>query len=159
MPDEAVTAADLRAYELFTEQSSEDLAGLVSAARRRILTDRQVLVVRGEARAWVAWIVSGRIALSVDHEGRSVMLETLGPGDMLGWSMLRQDPVALATARAVGPAEIIEVPAERLLDAATTGTPAARHLVRRLIGAAAADLEASRAQLLRLGREGIISAG
>ena len=159
MSEEGVTATDLRAFDLFAEQSDEDLAALASWARRRRLDDREILVVRGESRPWVAWVVSGRISLAVDHEGRSVMLETLGPGDMLGWSMLREDPVALATARAVGPAEIVEVPAERLLDAATTGTSEARHLVRRLIGAAAGDLEASRAQLLRVGREGIISAG
>ncbi len=159
MADGPVSAADLQRFHLFAGQPEPDLAGLVSAARYRRLADREVLAVRGERVTDIALVVSGRIALYMEHEGRPVLVMTLGPGDMLGWSILREDPAALTTARSSGPTELIEIPAERLLDAATGCTPMAQTLVRRLFGIAADDLEATRAQLLRLGREGLITAG
>ncbi len=159
MAEQAVTAAELRACRLLVEQPEAVLHELAAAATRRFLADREVLVTRGERCTQLAWVVGGRLALSVPHEGRSVLVMTLGPGDLLGWSLLREEPTVLASAHAVGPTELIELPAERLFAALTAGTPAAGVLLRRLIGIAAADLEATRAQLLRLGHEGPISAG
>lgn len=159
MSDASVTTNDLRAFALFADIPDAELGELAAVARRRHLADREVFAIRGDRGDSVAYVVSGRLALSTEHEGHSVILVALGPGDMLGWSMLREDPTWLSTARAVGPVEIVEMPVGRLLDAATDGSPAARRLAQRLIAAAAADLEATRAQLLRRGREGVISAG
>jgi CRP-like cAMP-binding protein len=159
MADAQVSTAELQGLDLFAGQPEADLRDLAAAARRRRLSDREVLATRGERSTAVAWVVSGRVTLSVEHEGRAVLVMTLGPGDMLGWSMLREDPTALTTARASGPTEIIEVPADRLEEALTNCTPTARVLVRRIIGIAASDLDATRMQLLRLGREGVITAG
>ena len=159
MADERVSTADLQGLRLFAGQSEADLGDLAAEAWRRRLADREVLTTRGERPPAVSWIVSGRVALYVEHEGRPVLVMTLGAGDMLGWSLLRDDPVALTTARASGATEVIEMPAERLEEALTSCTATARMLVRRIIGIAASDLDATRMQLLRLGREGIITAG
>lgn len=159
MSDAPVTPNDLRAFGLFADLPEPRLAGIAAVARRRALADRAVFAKRGDRGHTVAYVVSGRLALSTEHEGRSVILVALGPGDMLGWSMLREDATWLSTARAVGPVDLVEIPVDRLLEAATDGTPGARRLVQRLIAAAAEDLEATRAQLLRLGREGAITAG
>jgi CRP-like cAMP-binding protein len=159
MADRPVSAAELRGFRLFAGQPEGDLAGIAAASRHRSLADRELLAIRGERCATVSLVVSGRVGLSVEQDGHSVLVMTLGPGDMLGWSVLREDPTSLTSSRAVGPTEIIEIPADDLLDAATGGTPLARTLVQRLLGAAADDLEATRAQLVRLGREGPITAG
>ncbi len=159
MADERVFPADLQRFGLFAGLPDADLSGLASAAGRRTLPDRGVLVTRGEPSDDVWWIVAGRLALSIEHEGRAVVVMTLGPGDMLGWSTLRDEATALTTARAVGATELVSLPAARLREALEQGTPTAHALVRRLLGIAAADLEGTRAQLLRLGREGIITAG
>ncbi|MGO9178646.1 MAG: cyclic nucleotide-binding domain-containing protein [Candidatus Limnocylindrales bacterium] len=159
MADEPVSAADLQRFRLFAGQADADLGGLAASARRTRLPDREVLVHRGERSTDVWLVLGGRIALSMEHEGRSVLVMTLGPGDMLGWSTLRDDPAALTTARCVGATELIAIPADRLRDALTDCTPMAHTLVRRLLEIAAADLEATRVQLLRVGREGVITAG
>ncbi len=166
MADEMVSAADLRRFALFAGLPDADLAGLAAAAGRRGLSDREVLVTRGEPASDVWWVVAGRLTLSIEHDGRSVVVMTLGPGDMLGWSALREEGPegtggarALTTARSVGATELVSLPAGRLREALETCTPAARTLVRRLLAIAAADLEGTRAQLLRLGREGPITAG
>jgi CRP/FNR family transcriptional regulator, cyclic AMP receptor protein len=159
MADQPVSAADLQRFSLFAGLSDADLGGLAATARRGRFADRAVLATRGERSTDVWWVVSGRIALSMEHEGRSVLVMTLGPGDMLGWSTLRDDPAALTTARCVGTTELISIPAERLRGALVDCSPMAHTLVRRLLGIAAADLEATRVQLLRVGREGVITAG
>lgn len=159
MTDETVSATDLQRFPLFAGQSGADLAALAAAAGRRRLVDREVLVTRGAQSSHVCWVVSGRIALAVEHEGRSVLVMTLGPGDLLGWSVLRDEPTALATARSLGTTELVTLPADALRQALAAGTPFAWTLMRRLLAAAAADLEATRMQLLRLGSEGVITAG
>ena len=159
MADVPVSAADLRRFGLFADQPDAELDALAADARRRRLVDREILALAGQPATAVDLVAVGRLGLSVEHEGRSVLVMTLGPGELLGWSVLREDPTALATARSVGPTEVIEIPAGRILDAVTGCTPTARTLVQRLFGAAAADLQATREQLLRLGREGVITAG
>ena len=159
MADQPVSTADLQRLGLFEGQADADLAPLATVARRRRLADREVLVTRGERSTELSWVLAGRLALSVEHEGRSVVVMTLGPGDMLGWSTLRDDPTALATARSVGVTDLVCIPADGIREALAAGTPMAQTLVRRLLGIAAADLDATRTQLLRLGREGVITAG
>jgi CRP-like cAMP-binding protein len=95
----------------------------------------------------------------VSHDGRWVLVSTLHAGDLLGWSALREDPTALSAARAIGPAVMISMPASGLLDLLVGGSPQAQLLLRRLFGIATQHLDESRAQLLQLGREGVISAG
>jgi CRP/FNR family cyclic AMP-dependent transcriptional regulator len=159
MADQPVSTADLQRLGLFEGQADADLAPLATLARRRRLADREVLTTRGEPSTELSWVLAGRLALSVEHEGRSVVVMTLGPGDMLGWSTLRDDPTALATARSVGATDLICIPADGIREALAACSPMAQTLVRRLLGIAAADLDATRTQLLRLGREGVITAG
>ena len=153
-----VSVDDLRGLGLFAGLPDDELAPVADAARRRSLHDREVLARRGDQDDRVAWVMAGRITLSLDQDGRAVVVMTLGAGDMLGWSLLREHAVSLTTARAVGPAEVVEVPADRVLELATSGGATGRLVVRRLIAAAARDLDATRAQLLRR-NEGVISAG
>jgi hypothetical protein len=54
---------------------------------------------------------------------------------------------------------MISMPAAGLLDLLAGGSPKSQVLLRRLFGIATQHLDESRAQLLQLGREGIISAG
>jgi CRP/FNR family transcriptional regulator, cyclic AMP receptor protein len=159
MADQQVFPADLQRLGLFDGQAEADLASLAAVARRRRLADREVLLTQGQPSTELWWVLGGRLALSVEHEGRSVVVMTLGPGDMLGWSTLRDDPTALATARAVGATELLSIPADSIREALAACTPMSQTLLRRLLGIAAADLDATRTQLLRLGREGVITAG
>jgi len=86
-------------------------------------------------------------------------VSTLHAGDLLGWSALREEPTALSTARAIGPATLISMPAASLLELLAGGSAQSELLLKRLFGIATQHLDESRAQLLQLGREGVISAG
>jgi CRP-like cAMP-binding protein len=107
----------------------------------------------------IHWLEKGQLALRVRHEHRWVLVSTLHAGDLLGWSALREDPKALSTARAIGPAVLISIPTSELLALLSGGSTQSALLLKRLFGIATHHLDESRAQLLQLGREGVISAG
>jgi len=113
----------------------------------------------GDPISEIHWLESGQLALRVRHDGRWVLVSTLHTGDLLGWSALREDPTALSTARAIGPAVMLSISASGLLGLLVGGSSKSQLLLRRLFGIATQHLDESRAQLLQLGREGVISAG
>jgi CRP-like cAMP-binding protein len=156
---EKVSAAELADLPLFAGLDQADLESLSGQAVRRILADGETLVDMGAPISEVHWLTKGQVALRVRHEHRWVLVSTLHAGDMLGWSALREDPTALSTARAIGPAVLVSVQADGLLALLTGGSAKSKMLLRRLFGTATHHLDESRAQLLQLGHEGVISAG
>ena len=156
---EQIEAAELARLSLFKGVAEADLAPLAASSCRRHLNDGETLVEAGEPISEVHWLESGQLALRVRHDGRWVLVSSLHVGDLLGWSALREDPTALSSARAIGPAVLISMPASGLLDLLAGGSSQSQMLLRRLFGIATQHLDESRAQLLQLGREGVISAG
>jgi CRP-like cAMP-binding protein len=152
-------AAELARLPLFAGLSPADLGPLAAASVRRRLADGETLVEMGDPISEVHWLEAGQLALRVRHEGRWILVSTLHAGDLLGWSALREEPTALSTARAIGPAVMVSMPAAALLDLLAGGSAESQLLLRRLFGIATQHLDESRAQLLQLGREGVISAG
>jgi CRP-like cAMP-binding protein len=154
-----IGAAELATLPLFAGLTEAELEPLATASLRRHLADGETLVEMGDPISEVHWLEQGQLALRVRHEGRWVLVSTLHPGDLLGWSALREEPTALSTARAIGPAVMVSMPAAGLLDLLAGGSEHPQLLLRRLFGIATQHLDESRAQLLQLGREGVISAG
>ncbi len=156
---ESIKSAEIAALPLFRGLTVAELEPLAAASFRRHLKDGETLVEMGEVISEIHWLESGQLALRVCHDGRWVLVSTLHAGDLLGWSALREDPTALSTARAIGPAVMISMPASGLLDLLAGGSAQSQLLLRRLFAIATQHLDESRAQLLQLGREGVISAG
>ncbi len=156
---EQIEAAELARLSLFKGVAEADLVPLAAASCRRRLNDGETLVEAGEPISEVHWLERGQLALRVCHDGRWVLVSSLHVGDLLGWSALREDPTALSSARAIGPAVLISMPASGLLDLLAGGSSQSQMLLRRLFGIATQHLDESRAQLLQLGHEGVISAG
>src|SRR5450759_175777 len=156
---ESVTAAELAKLPLFEGLVETDLEPLAAGSARRRLLDGEPLVEAGASISEGHWLETGQLALRVRHDHRWVLVSTLHAGDLLGWSALREEPRALSTARAIGPAVLISMPASGLLILLAGGSANSQLLLRRLFGIATQHLDESRAQLLQLGREGVISAG
>jgi CRP-like cAMP-binding protein len=156
---ERVGPVELARLTLFEGLQPADLEDLSATSVRRILADGETLVEMGEPISEVHWLEHGRLALRVRHDHRWVLVSTLHAGDLLGWSALREEPTALSTARAIGPATLISMPAASLLQLLAGGSAQSELLLKRLFGIATQHLDESRAQLLQLGREGVISAG
>jgi len=154
-----VSAADLSSLPLFEGLTPGDLDTLSMSSLRRSLADGETLVEMGAPISEVHWLEKGQLALRVLFENRWVLVSTLHAGDLLGWSALREQPTALSTARAIGPAVLISMPASGLLAMLAGGSEQSELLLNRLFAIATENLDESRAQLLQLGREGVISAG
>jgi CRP-like cAMP-binding protein len=159
MSEPSVSAADLGRIGLFEGLPAADLEALAAHASRRRLSDGDVLFEQGEAASTLYVVVDGGLVLRATGNGRSVIVEALGPREVVGWAAMREGATTLSTARATGRTTVIAIPVEPLVDLAAGGSSESRRFVRRLIGLAAEHLEASRAQLLQVGREGVITAG
>jgi CRP/FNR family transcriptional regulator, cyclic AMP receptor protein len=154
-----VTPAEVGRISLFAGLPDDELAGLASVAVRRRLDDGATLFEQGQPASTLHVVVGGGLVLRADAGRRSVIVETLRPGDLVGWSAMRGGATTLSTARAVGPTEVIAIPVDPIVALAAGGSKQAETLVRRIVALAAGHLEASWTQLLQVGSEGVISAG
>lgn len=75
-----------------------------------------VLFREGHESESVFLVVSGQIALEIacPRRGR-LRFQTVGPGELLGWSPLLGQPRMTATARALSPAQVIRLDAAPIL--------------------------------------------
>lgn len=154
-----VTGADLGRVFLFTDLPPDELDALAGHAERRHLADGDVLFEQGRPASTLYVVESGGLVLRADGGGSSVIVDTLRPGGVVGWSAMREGATTLSTGRAVGPTDVIAIPVDPIVDLAAGGSRESRRLVRRIVALAASHLEASWTQLLQVGREGVITAG
>jgi len=159
MSSHVVTAAEVGGFALFRGLPAEERATLAAAASRREPAEGEILYVEGAPATTMFLVERGQVTLGVQRDDRRVIVGTLGPGEVLNWSCLRDEPVSLTTARTAGPAMLVAIPADALLALLGSGSPAGRTLMRRLFGVAAVHLAAAREQMIRQGREGVITAG
>lgn len=154
-----VSATDLDRVDLFRGLPAEAIERLATVASRRALTDGEALFEQGQPAQNLYVVVTGSIVLRTGSGSQGVIVENLGPGGVVGWAALRAEAVTLSTARASGGAEVVAIPVDPIVELVTGGGPGARELFQRLIGLAAGHLGDAWGQLLRQGREGVITAG
>lgn len=159
MSELPVSAAELGGIELLRDVPVAELEPLAAVATRRMLADGAVLFEQGAPARTLYVVLEGGLVLRSGRDGHSVIVETVEPGEVVGWGAMREHATTLSTARAVGWTIVVAIPVDPLIDLAAGGSTRSRELLQRLIGLAAAQLEASRQQLVRAGREGVITAG
>jgi CRP-like cAMP-binding protein len=154
-----VTADEIAQVSLFEGLPAEDLASLAAVASRRQLGDGEALFEQGQPARTLHVVVQGGLVLRAEADGRSVIVESLRPGDLVGWSAMREGAITLSTARATGATEVIAIPTDTIVDLAAGGSRESARLIRRIVGLAARHLEMSWNQLLQKGSEGVITGG
>jgi len=154
-----VTVADLETVPLFRGLPGDELARLAEPATRRRLADGEVLFEQGQPARNLYVVVSGSVLLRTGETLTSVIVDNLGPGDLVGWSAMRENAMTLSTGIAAGPAEVVAIPVEPIIELVTSGSAGSRTLFQRIVGLAAGHLDAAWGQLLQVGREGPITGG
>lgn len=154
-----LTASDLAALDLLGDVSEATLARLAAHAQPRLLATGEVLYEEGRPSTHVSFILTGHMLLRIHRQERPIVVASVGPGDVLGWSSLRSEPVALTSAQASEPVHLISIPAGPILDLAASGTPEGRALIQRLMDVAARRLARAHDQVVRSDTESVISAG
>jgi CRP/FNR family transcriptional regulator, cyclic AMP receptor protein len=99
----------LAEQEFFAALAPESVAFLAECARPRQLERNQSLFHHGDRARHFFLIRSGRIAREVPAiQGPTLLLEDLGPGEVIGWSWLIAPYRWSFEARATEPADLLE---------------------------------------------------
>ena len=138
-------------HPFFHGMKPEHLAMLTDGANAVQFKVGDVLFREGEPANQFYLIGSGKIALEA-HEPAdgNTLVQTLGAGDVLGWSWLFPPFVWHFQARAVEPTNAIVLSGARLLVAAERDHDFGYELMKRVVKVVIHRLQAARKQLLAL---------
>jgi len=133
-----------------------DMVALVTGCARNVaVKPGEFLLVEGEAAETLYLLRRGRVSLEVRSPGRKpLVIETLGPGDGVGWSWLFPPYRWQFDARAIEPVGAIAVDAPCLRSKAEADPVFGYQLMKRFASVMVARLHASQSCLLGIqGRE------
>lgn len=133
--------------EGFRLEDVEKLAGM--AFEVRFDTD-QMIFREGDESSFFYLLLEGKVALETHAPGRTLRIQTLGPGDELGWSSVLSPVRKQFQARALEPVRALAFDGARLLEACNSDCGFGLALMRRVLGIVAERLQATRVQLLDL---------
>ncbi len=103
---------------------------------------------QGELISTVYVIVEGMVSIEIDLAGVRRQVVTLGEGELLGWSPVLQQRPLTASARTLGPARVVEIDVERLLQLFHSDKRLRYEFFRAMARALAKRLEATYLQLV-----------
>jgi CRP-like cAMP-binding protein len=138
-------------HAFFNGMKPEHLAVLTEGAKATSFKAGDVLFREGEPANQFYLIESGKIALETLESANGTMLvQTLGAGDVLGWSWLFAPFVWHFQARAIEPANVIVLSGAHLLVTAERNRDFGYELMKRVAQVVIRRLQATRKQLLAL---------
>ena len=140
---------------LFDELDAHEQEAVLRTAHEVSYDDGDRLFVEG-GRADHCWLIQhGRVALDTAVPGRGhVVIQTLGPGDLLGWSWLVPPYRWHFGARAIGTVEATAFDADQLRGLADQDPRLGYALTRQLLVVVLDRLQSTRARLLDLYGDG-----
>jgi CRP-like cAMP-binding protein len=107
------------------------------------------LFFEGQSSKNIYLLAEGEVVLETSIPGQDPMpLQTVGPGELLGWSPVLGLGVMTATARAVTPCHVLALNADRILSQADEDPKFVLEFMRRVAITLARRLNATRLQLL-----------
>ncbi|WP_332839121.1 Crp/Fnr family transcriptional regulator [Nocardia bovistercoris] len=146
-----ITVAELAPFAPLSVLDEAHLARLAEVGSEAAYTDGQRLLVEGGRAERCLLIAQGQVVIDARVPGRGeVVVQTLGAGDLLGWSWLAPPYRWHFGARAVGPVRAIEFDAATLTRFAETDPEFGHALTRMMLTAVLDRLQATRARLLDL---------
>jgi len=134
------------AYRLLSELDPRQLRKLLPLAAERQYEKDEIIFREGDKSAYLSLIVSGEVVLEKVAGDEVVRIQTLRPGEAMGWSALTTDGHAQFRARALSPVEAIAFPSERLREACDRDPEMGYHLMKQLLQVVAQRLDAVREQ-------------
>lgn len=141
--------AIINEHPFFHGMKPEHLELAAQAAREVKFAAGDVIFREGECAADFFLLETGRVVLDAHAPGReAVVIQTLGPGDVLGWSWLFPPFVWHFGARAIAPTTAICFNGARLLIACEENSALGYDLMKRVARVMMQRLQATRLQLL-----------
>jgi signal transduction histidine kinase len=123
-----MTDFDLASVELFAGLPPADISRLENLLEERELLDGEILFSEGDAADNAYIVANGELEILKQQDERDVRLAVSGRGVVVGeMGLLRNEP-RNATARALGPVTLIEIPQDTFNEIIETSAPAMRAL-------------------------------
>jgi CRP-like cAMP-binding protein len=107
----------------------------------------------GDATAYIYLVAEGRVALEIQMPVGAVRIETIGAGELLGWTPVLKAGPMTATARTLTPCRLIVLRAPQVLALFEHSPRLGLEFMRRTALALADRLNATRLQLLDVYRQ------
>jgi len=141
----------ITSHPLFQDMKPQHQAMLGSGAKEAEFKAGELLFRQGEPANQLHLILSGNVSLEA-HEpgGGTVPVQTLGPGDLLGWSWLFPPFIWNFQARAIERTEVIVLSGGHLLSSADRDHEFGYELMKRVAQVVIKRLQSARKQLLDL---------
>ncbi|MBV9773535.1 MAG: cyclic nucleotide-binding domain-containing protein, partial [Gemmatimonadetes bacterium] len=119
---------------LFPHFTPEQLESLAPYGERVRLAPGEVLFEQGGPTPDFYVVLDGQVSATKRMGGEEVLLAVHGPGGFAGELSLLGGTPPIATARAVGPVEVLRIPAGRFRELIATSEPVARLVLPALAG-------------------------
>jgi CRP-like cAMP-binding protein len=105
----------LRQFKLFEALEDEDFESIARIARVREFEVAEKLTCEGGAADNLYLFVKGRAAVKVKGaDGRQILIDELGPGEVLGWGAITEPHIYTASAWTTRPSDVIVIDGKRL---------------------------------------------
>ena len=139
----------LRELRFLHGVGDEVLSTIASIAELREIPVGSVVFREGQSESHIYLVVSGSVTLEVRLTGREPRrIQSVGAGELLGWSPVLGQITMTATARAAEPTRLIAVDGTQLLTLCEHNPKFGYEFMKRTALALATRLSATRLQLL-----------
>jgi len=145
IPEEFLTMA--RTYRVLSELDPAQLRKLLPIAQERYYAGGQILFKECDKSSFFHLILSGDVALEETAGNKTVRVQTLHPGDAMGWSALTEEAQTHFQARALTPVTTVAFPAEKIRNACNCDPAMGYAFMKRLLDVVTERLDATRMQL------------
>jgi CRP-like cAMP-binding protein len=144
---------ELKQARFFQDVPEDHLKRIAEIADIQIVPSGTVIFREGDTSSFVYIVHEGRVSLEIRVPGRGpVQVQTVGAGELLGWSPVLEAGPMTATARSTSPSRLIALHVPQLLAVCKHDPPLAAELMHRTAMALAQRLKATRLQLLDIYR-------
>ena len=139
----------LRDLPVFAGLDDEQLAKVASICRRVDVDTGGELLKQGEPAEDLRVVLDGKFSLCLElGGGREECLLTLTRGEVIGWSAVLDQSTWLASATALKPSTVLDLPGRAVRELCEQDHDIGYHLMRNLFTAVTARLHDTRLQLL-----------
>ena len=146
----------LRGVRFLHDIADQDqcLSSIASIAEVREVPAGAVLFREGQTHPYIYLVIHGAVALEIWVSERTIKrMETIGDGELLGWSPLLAQPAMTATGRALQPTRVIAIDAAQLVALGEHNPRFGFEFMKRTAQALAGRVAALRLQLLDVYRD------
>ena len=106
---------ELGRFAMFAQLSPSDLEAVAGISRALPFDTGQQIITEGAEADTLYLFVKGNAAVKVSSaEGQQVLIDQVGPGELVGWSAVIEPHVYVASAWTTEPSEVIGIPGDEL---------------------------------------------